>query len=53
LPPEELLAKVGTAPIPTAPVEVAVGIPAELLRRHPDVRRAERLEQVANRVSLC
>jgi len=29
--------------IPTAPAEVAVGIPAELLRRRPDIRRAERL----------
>ena len=29
-------------PIPTAPPEVAVGIPADLLRRRPDVRRAER-----------
>ena len=29
-------------PIPSAPVEVAVGIPADLLRRRPDVRRAER-----------
>ncbi len=28
--------------IPAAPAEVAVGIPAELLRRRPDVRRAER-----------
>ncbi|MEJ2233733.1 MAG: efflux transporter outer membrane subunit [Syntrophobacterales bacterium] len=28
-------------PIPTAPVEVAVGIPAELLRRRPDIRLAE------------
>ncbi|MGI9304310.1 MAG: efflux transporter outer membrane subunit [Gammaproteobacteria bacterium] len=27
--------------IPVAPSEVAVGIPAELLRRRPDVRRAE------------
>ncbi len=27
--------------IPAAPVEVAVGIPAELLRRRPDIRRAE------------
>jgi NodT family efflux transporter outer membrane factor (OMF) lipoprotein len=31
----------GSKPIPTAPMEVAVGIPAELLRRRPDVRRAE------------
>ncbi len=28
--------------IPTAPPQVAVGIPAELLRRRPDVRQAER-----------
>src|SRR5438093_13060414 len=28
--------------MPTAPPEVAVGIPADLLRRRPDVRRAER-----------
>ena len=27
--------------IPSAPTEVAVGIPAELLRRRPDIRRAE------------
>jgi NodT family efflux transporter outer membrane factor (OMF) lipoprotein len=43
IPPEELRAKLGPAPIPTAPVEVAVGIPADLLRRRPEVRRAERL----------
>jgi len=42
IPPEELRAKLGAAPIPTAPPEVAVGIPADLLRRRPDVRRAER-----------
>jgi NodT family efflux transporter outer membrane factor (OMF) lipoprotein len=36
---EMLAAKSG---IPTAPAKVAVGIPAELLRRRPDVRRAER-----------
>lgn len=29
-------------PIPEAPLEVAVGVPAEALRRRPDVRRAER-----------
>jgi len=28
-------------PIPTVPIEVAVGIPAELLRRRPDIRLAE------------
>ncbi len=42
MPPEELDTRLGTAPIPTAPVDVAVGIPADLLRRRPDVRRAER-----------
>jgi NodT family efflux transporter outer membrane factor (OMF) lipoprotein len=42
IPPEELRAKLGSAPIPNAPAEVAVGIPADLLRRRPDVRRAER-----------
>jgi NodT family efflux transporter outer membrane factor (OMF) lipoprotein len=29
-------------PIPEAPLETAVGVPAEVLRRRPDVRRAER-----------
>jgi NodT family efflux transporter outer membrane factor (OMF) lipoprotein len=29
-------------PIPEAPLEVAIGVPAEVLRRRPDVRRAER-----------
>lgn len=37
---DELLA--GPKPIPSAPATVAIGIPAELLRRRPDVRRAER-----------
>ncbi len=42
IPSEELRARLGPAPIPTAPAEVAAGIPADLLRRRPDVRRAER-----------
>lgn len=29
-------------PIPTVPSEIAVGIPADLLRRRPDIRQAER-----------
>lgn len=33
----------GPGKIPTVPPEVVVGIPADLLRRRPDVRRAERL----------
>jgi NodT family efflux transporter outer membrane factor (OMF) lipoprotein len=32
----------GERPIPNAPSSVAVGVPADLLRRRPDVRRAER-----------
>ncbi|HKI50605.1 MAG TPA: efflux transporter outer membrane subunit [Geothermobacteraceae bacterium] len=32
----------GAAPIPTVPVSVAVGVPAEALRQRPDLRRAER-----------
>jgi NodT family efflux transporter outer membrane factor (OMF) lipoprotein len=43
IPPEQLQAKLGKSPIPSAPPDVAVGIPADLLRRRPDVRRAERL----------
>jgi NodT family efflux transporter outer membrane factor (OMF) lipoprotein len=41
--PGEIDAMLGAAgPIPRAPAEVAVGIPAELLRRRPDIRLAER-----------
>ena len=40
--PEDLKTRLGSAPIPVAPPDVAVGIPADLLRRRPDVRRAER-----------
>jgi NodT family efflux transporter outer membrane factor (OMF) lipoprotein len=32
----------GGSGIPTAPVQVAIGVPADLLRRRPDVRSAER-----------
>jgi outer membrane protein TolC len=42
MPPEDLFKRIGKAPIPTAPTDVAVGIPADLLRRRPDVRAAER-----------
>jgi NodT family efflux transporter outer membrane factor (OMF) lipoprotein len=43
VPPEDLLPKLGDMPIPVAPPEVVVGVPADLLRRRPDVRRDERL----------
>ncbi len=41
-PAHELLADLKTGSIPSAPPDVAVGIPAELLQRRPDVRRALR-----------
>jgi NodT family efflux transporter outer membrane factor (OMF) lipoprotein len=43
IPPEELRTRLGAGDIPTVPPEVVVGIPADLLRRRPDVRQAERL----------
>ena len=39
----EMLADTSKTAIPTAPESIVVGIPADLLRRRPDVRRAERL----------
>jgi hypothetical protein len=42
MPPEDLFHRIGNSPIPTAPKDVAVGIPADLLRRRPDVRATER-----------
>ena len=33
----------GRSEIPRPPAEIAIGIPADLLRRRPDVRRSERL----------
>jgi NodT family efflux transporter outer membrane factor (OMF) lipoprotein len=42
-PPAELNAELTTpAPIPVAPIEATLGVPAEALRRRPDVRSAER-----------
>jgi NodT family efflux transporter outer membrane factor (OMF) lipoprotein len=41
-PPEDIARQLGSARIPVAPPEVAVGVPAELIRRRPDIRRAER-----------
>jgi len=40
IPPQDLGFTDG--PIPSAPAEAAAGIPADLLRRRPDIRRAER-----------
>jgi outer membrane protein TolC len=45
-PPGDISTQLESGRIPTAPTKLAVGIPAELLRRRPDVRKAER--QVAS-----
>jgi outer membrane protein TolC len=42
MPVQDLQARLGSGSIPTAPPEVAIGIPAALLCRRPDIRRAER-----------
>jgi NodT family efflux transporter outer membrane factor (OMF) lipoprotein len=41
-PAEDIMPMLGEAMIPTAPPEVAVGIPAQLICRRPDIRRADR-----------
>jgi len=42
MPPQDLNDILGSgADIPTAPAEVAAGIPADLLRRRPDIKQAE------------
>jgi NodT family efflux transporter outer membrane factor (OMF) lipoprotein len=43
IPVRDLLPELGNEPLPPTPPEVVVGIPADLLRRRPDLRRAERL----------
>ncbi len=44
MPPQDLAQLLSASQgIPLAPAAVAVGVPADLLRRRPDVRRAERL----------
>lgn len=42
IPPEDLVPRLLLEKIPQAPAEAVAGIPADLLRRRPDVRRAER-----------
>lgn len=42
MPPEELTKRLGPGSIPQAPAELGIGIPADLVRRRPDIRAAER-----------
>ena len=42
IPAANLQTRLGQRPIPKVPSEVAVGIPAQLLERRPDIRSAER-----------
>jgi NodT family efflux transporter outer membrane factor (OMF) lipoprotein len=43
IPAEDLTALLGEGEIPVAPQSLAIGIPADLIRRRPDVRQMERL----------
>jgi NodT family efflux transporter outer membrane factor (OMF) lipoprotein len=45
MPPRRVEELLGDAPvgIPSPPVEIGLGVPADLLRRRPDVRRTERI----------
>jgi NodT family efflux transporter outer membrane factor (OMF) lipoprotein len=43
MPPVDLTNILSDGPIPVCPPDVILGIPADLVRRRPDVRRAERL----------
>ena len=41
MPPQDLSELLGEGPIPAPPAQVSVGMPADLLRRRPDIRQAE------------
>ncbi|MDG2013731.1 MAG: TolC family protein, partial [Pirellulaceae bacterium] len=43
VPPRQLGPILGVQPVPNVPSDVAVGIPADLIRRRPDIRAEERI----------
>lgn len=47
-PPKDLSAMVGEAPVPSSAPDVAVGMPADLIRRRPELRKLERLVAAQN-----
>jgi NodT family efflux transporter outer membrane factor (OMF) lipoprotein len=42
MPPTDLATRIGESVIPMAPPDAVVGVPCDLVRRRPDVRKAER-----------
>ena len=48
MPPTDLETMLGKSSIPESPLEVLVGVPADLIRRRPDLRAAERLIAAQN-----
>ncbi len=48
MPPADMSAVLGEGSIPHAPEKILVGVPADLLRQRPDVRRAELLAMSQN-----
>ena len=48
LPPADMSAVIGNGSIPHLPEKILVGVPADLLRQRPDVRRAELLAMAQN-----
>jgi len=50
MPPSDLTQMLGAGTIPVAPIQIAAGVPADLLRRRPDVQVAEL--QAASRSAL-
>jgi NodT family efflux transporter outer membrane factor (OMF) lipoprotein len=54
MPPTDLTSMIGQGPIPTVPPDIAIGIPADLIRRVPAVRQAERLAaQQAEQIGIA